>query len=66
MLETLRVSSLSGSSILIMLDKIVVVEEASDGGATLIHFINGKVIQCTDDIETIRDAIRRISFSRSS
>ena len=66
MLETLRVSSLSGSSIVIMLDKIVIVEEASEGEATLIHFINGKVIQCTDDIETIRESIRRISFSRTA
>lgn len=64
MLETLRVNSLKGNAIIIMLSKIVNLEEAADGEPTLIHLINGKVIQCTDDIDTIHDAIKRLAMAR--
>ncbi len=65
MLETLRVNSLTGSSIVVMLDKVVTIEEAGDGESTVIHFLNGKTVQCTDDVETLQDAIRRISYTRN-
>ena len=63
MLETLRVNSLSGNSIIVMLDKVVNLEEAADGESTLIHLINGKVIQCTDAIDTLHDAIKRFAMA---
>ena len=64
MLETLRINSLTGSSIIVMLDKVVNIEEAADGESALVHLVNGKVIQCTDDIDTLHDAIKRLAMAR--
>jgi len=66
MLETIRVNSLTGKSIIIMLDKVVYFEESPDGEATLIHLLDSRTVRCMDDVTTIQEIIKRLAVKRRS
>ena len=56
----LRVNSMTGRSYIISLDKVIFLEESTDGESTYIHLIENRTIQCTERIHDIEETIKRI------
>ncbi len=58
-METLRINLLNGRSVVVMIDKIIYLEEDSAGESTFIHLINDKVIQCTENIYNLQEILNK-------
>ncbi len=61
MLETLRVNTLTGKTVVIMLEKVIFFEESDDGQSTFIHFTDGSSIQSMDNICDLQEMIKKIA-----